>query len=202
MEKPLTRSQRKRQAILDAATAEFKDKGFLATSMDAISQRAEVSKRTVYNHFASKDVLFIEISKNLWKLSDETTAIVYQSAKPIHDQLMTFAHQQMELYASEDYIKLCRAMISEFMQSPELGQKVMSQLESGDTSLIVFLRAAIEDGKLKPTDPLFMSTQLHYLLKGFGFWYQMIGYAPIPSKKERQEIIQSAVDMFLTHYQA
>ena len=48
-------TDRKREAIIQAAIAEFRDNGFKVTSMDRIAARAEVSKRTVYNHFPSKD---------------------------------------------------------------------------------------------------------------------------------------------------
>ena len=55
------RSARKRQAILDAATDVFLRDGYLGTNMDEIAALSEVSKQTVYKHFASKEALFIEI---------------------------------------------------------------------------------------------------------------------------------------------
>ena len=55
------RSARKRRAILDAATTTFLSKGYLGTSMDEIAALAQVSKQTVYKHFADKQSLFTEI---------------------------------------------------------------------------------------------------------------------------------------------
>ena len=54
-------TDRKREAIVQAAIAEFRANGFDATSVDKVAARAEVSKRTLYNHFPSKDALFAEI---------------------------------------------------------------------------------------------------------------------------------------------
>ncbi|WP_390888393.1 TetR/AcrR family transcriptional regulator, partial [Leclercia adecarboxylata] len=54
-DRPTRLTDRKRAAILEAAVAEFRAFGFAGTSMDRIAATAEVSKRTVYNHFASKD---------------------------------------------------------------------------------------------------------------------------------------------------
>lgn len=51
-------TDRKRVAIIDAAIEEFLAAGYDATSMDRIAARANVSKRTVYNHFPSKEALF------------------------------------------------------------------------------------------------------------------------------------------------
>ncbi len=55
-------SDQKKKQIVEAAIAEFQEKGYAGASMDRISERAQVSKRTVYNHFESKDVLFKEIN--------------------------------------------------------------------------------------------------------------------------------------------
>ncbi|WP_281262499.1 TetR/AcrR family transcriptional regulator, partial [Streptomyces milbemycinicus] len=55
------RSARKREAIMEAATAVFLEKGYSGTSMDDIARLAAVSKQTVYKHFADKEKLFAEI---------------------------------------------------------------------------------------------------------------------------------------------
>jgi AcrR family transcriptional regulator len=46
-----------RQCILDAAYGLFWRQGFLRVSMDDIAARAEITKRTLYQHFRSKDDL-------------------------------------------------------------------------------------------------------------------------------------------------
>ncbi|MGB1238594.1 MAG: TetR/AcrR family transcriptional regulator, partial [Pseudomonadales bacterium] len=61
----ITLSQRKRAAIVQAAIEAFQEKGAQCTSMDSIAERAQVSKRTVYNHFASKERLLEEVFE-LW----------------------------------------------------------------------------------------------------------------------------------------
>ena len=57
----MTRSEEKRAQIIEAATKLFMKSGYGAVSMDAIAARANVSKRTVYGHFADKATLFIAI---------------------------------------------------------------------------------------------------------------------------------------------
>lgn len=51
----LKRTDRSRNLILDAADAAFRDKGFAATSVEEIATRAGLTRKTVYNLFASKD---------------------------------------------------------------------------------------------------------------------------------------------------
>ncbi|MFJ3220299.1 TetR/AcrR family transcriptional regulator [Kitasatospora sp. NPDC086801] len=52
----------KRKAITRAATAVFGREGYARASMDAIAAEAGVSKRTVYNHFADKETLFLSVA--------------------------------------------------------------------------------------------------------------------------------------------
>lgn len=49
------RTERSRTLILDAADAAFREKGFAATSVEEIAIQAGLTRKTVYNLFASKD---------------------------------------------------------------------------------------------------------------------------------------------------
>ncbi|MDO6965260.1 TetR/AcrR family transcriptional regulator [Rhizobium alvei] len=49
------RTQRSRNLILDAADAAIREKGLAATSVEEIAVRAGLTRKTVYNLFASKD---------------------------------------------------------------------------------------------------------------------------------------------------
>lgn len=50
-----------RDRILDTAYQLFYERGFSRISMDAVAARAGITKRTLYNHFDSKDALFGEM---------------------------------------------------------------------------------------------------------------------------------------------
>jgi AcrR family transcriptional regulator len=49
----------RRAAILDAARAAFADSGYHETSLDAVAERAGVSKALLYEHFSSKRELYV-----------------------------------------------------------------------------------------------------------------------------------------------
>src|ERR1700754_1077480 len=51
----------KRAAIMVAARTTFARLGYMRTSIDAIAAAAEVSTRTIYKHFASKEELFATV---------------------------------------------------------------------------------------------------------------------------------------------
>lgn len=64
-----SRSETKREAILCAARQAFQEFGVQNTSMDKLSAIAQVSKRTVYNHFPSKEAIVTELLTELWRSS-------------------------------------------------------------------------------------------------------------------------------------
>ncbi|PWK72661.1 TetR/AcrR family transcriptional regulator [Aminobacter sp. AP02] len=55
------RTERSRILILDAAHAAFGEKGFAATSVEEIARRAGLTRKTVYNLFASKDDIALQL---------------------------------------------------------------------------------------------------------------------------------------------
>ena len=58
---PRTSSDRTRRQIIDAAYECFYARGFTRSSVDEIAVMAKVTKRTLYNHFASKDDLLAAV---------------------------------------------------------------------------------------------------------------------------------------------
>jgi AcrR family transcriptional regulator len=55
------RSQSAHDSVLRAALELFAERGIEATSMDSIAQVSMVSKATIYNHWANKEALLIEV---------------------------------------------------------------------------------------------------------------------------------------------
>ncbi len=53
-----------RSRILHAALAEFSEKGFHATTIDSIAERAGIAKGTVYRYFSTKEALFSALKEN------------------------------------------------------------------------------------------------------------------------------------------
>jgi AcrR family transcriptional regulator len=56
-----SRSNVAHEKVLNAALGLFAERGIEATSMDAITQVSGVSKATIYNHWADKEALLLEV---------------------------------------------------------------------------------------------------------------------------------------------
>jgi TetR/AcrR family transcriptional regulator of autoinduction and epiphytic fitness len=200
MSNPPRLTDRKREAILQAAITEFRANGFEATSMDKIAATADVSKRTVYNHFPSKDDLFAAILLQLWESSAAMTELSYRADRPLREQLLELMQQKMRMLNDAHFMDLARVAIAATIHSPERAKEMIERMDKREEGVTAWIRAAQADGKLKPADPGFAAHLLQGQLKSFAFWPQIaMGQAPL-NETEQAAVVQTAVDMFLGYW--
>lgn len=197
-----TRSDLKRASIVEAAISEFHARGFLATSMDSIAERAGVSKRTIYNHFASKDELFASISTEACRRILDLGFAPYDPARPLADQLHEIAEQKLDLMGSPDFQRLVRVTVAERVRRPQVATEAFSEIEKGEFGATKWFREAAADGRLSVEDPVRASKQFVAQLKEFAFWPQLFGACAPLDEEARQTVIQEAVRMILARYGA
>jgi len=200
---PTRLTDRKREAIVQAAIGEFREHGFNGTSMDRVAAAAEVSKRTVYNHFPSKDELFGAILDHLWERSHSLPDVAYDAGRPLRAQLLAVLEQKMELLNDASFIDLSRVAMAEMMHMPERAQAMVARLSEKEEGLPRWIRAAQQDGALRAgVDPQYAAHQLHGMVKSFAFWPQLaMGQPPLAPAVQRQ-VLADAVDMFLGFHAA
>lgn len=201
MKAPLRLTDRKREAIVQAAIAEFRENGFDVTSMDKIAALAQVSKRTVYNHFPSKEELFSEILQRLWTSSTESQDMTYHHERPLRVQLKGLLESKMNMLADGNFVDLARVAIAATIHSPERAQNMVSRLNEREESFTAWIRAAQLDGRFKTVDPSFAAAQIHALIKAFAFWPQITLGAETLTPEAQGSVIDSALDMFLGWYE-
>jgi TetR/AcrR family transcriptional regulator of autoinduction and epiphytic fitness len=201
MTAPRRLTDRKREAIIQAAIAEFRAHGFEITSMDKIAATAGVSKRTVYNHFPSKEELFAEILNQLWARIIAEPSVSYDRERPLHEQLRLMLQEKVQMMADENFLTLARVAIAATIHSPERAQNMIERMGEREEGLTVWIRAAQADGRLKPVDPEFAAHQVQGLLKAFAFWPQIsLGRAALDPDAQNA-VAESALEMFLALYQ-
>jgi TetR/AcrR family transcriptional regulator of autoinduction and epiphytic fitness len=201
MTAPLRLTDRKREAIIQAAIVEFRASGFDITSMDKIAATAGVSKRTVYNHFPSKEELFAEILHKLWTSISAQQDTVYRNDLPLRGQLEELLRAKLQLLADNNFLDLARVAIAATIHSPERAQDMVARLGEREEGLTAWIREAQADGRLKAVDPCFAAQQVHGLIKAFAFWPQISMGQPALSAEMQTTVVASALDMFLACYQ-
>jgi TetR/AcrR family transcriptional regulator of autoinduction and epiphytic fitness len=195
-------TDRKRLAIITAAAAQFRANGFEATSMDKIALEAGVSKRTVYNHFPSKEELFTETIVQLFERSAALLELPYRSDAGLREQLTELVRLKMRTLEDQDFLDLARVAISEAIHAPERALPIFARLNEREEGVTAWIRAAQADGRLKPGDPAFAATMLQGQIKAFAFWPQVaMGAAPL-APAQQEPVIEAAVAMFLSYFGA
>lgn len=193
-------SDRKRLQILDAAETLFAENGFETTSMDTISARAEVSKRTVYNHFATKDELFQAIMIRMFERQADDEIVVFSGDKPIADQLTQIAASEVARLSSESFVKLAKVGFIQLLTQPELAERFSQQKVGCQVYLDQFLLDACEQGVLQIDDIPFAAMQFIYQLKTFVFYPSLLQSEAV-SEARKEQVIRETVHMFLARYQ-
>ncbi|GAB3652422.1 TetR/AcrR family transcriptional regulator [Glycomyces tarimensis] len=119
------RSARKRQAILQAARAILLRKGYDGTSMDEIAAQAEVSKQTIYKHFANKERLFTVIiteAIELAEASSHSALTALADSEDVATDLRHFARDHLRVLMDPQLVRMRRIIIGEAERFPALAR--------------------------------------------------------------------------------
>ncbi len=192
------RLAKKRAEILDAASQVFSEEGYDAASMDRIADRAGASKRTVYNHFDSKEVLLTEVARRLFRDVQQMKQVPWDGQRSLAEQLRTFAAVKAFFATDPVWSQLTRVLLGVLIRHPDLAHKIMAQVAQEEEHLVQWLRAAHAAGGLDVPDPVRAARLFWALASGLLFWPQVLGTAMEPEAKN--EALDDVVQTFLARY--
>ncbi|QJR79815.1 TetR/AcrR family transcriptional regulator [Alteromonas pelagimontana] len=197
-----TRSDVKREAIICAAKQAFQKYGVAGTSMDRLAEMANVSKRTVYNHFNAKEVIVMHLIKALWQKSMVSIPVQYDNTTPLEDQLSAILLAEIELITGSEYLELARVAFGHFFYHPDRLRDEVEQLTAQETVLHKWLKSARDDGTLTLPDLEYSVKELSSLIKGHCFWPQLMKIEPPISLQGKKKVATQTALLFLSHYRA
>lgn len=193
-------SEQKRLSILGAAERLFCRHGVEQTSMDQVAHLAKVSKRTVYNHFATKDALFHEILSEMQETLSGVQEISFDPQLDIASQLRIISEQEARFLSSEEFLRLARVAFMHMLQRPELAIHLNSRQFGCMAYLDRFLQDAVAAGALDIQDIDLAAQQFVSQLKAFIFYPLLYG-KDAPDTARQRYVIQQTIDLFLARYQ-
>jgi len=107
--------------LLDAALSLFVEKGYAATKVEEVAQRAGVSKGTLFLYFSSKEELFkAVVRQNISGKFSEFHAALDEFEGSTADLLRIFVHAWWDRIAASQGAGIIKLMVSEGAQFPEL----------------------------------------------------------------------------------
>lgn len=197
------KTEAKRQEIIQSAAEIFEEFGFERASMSKICSRVGGSKTTLYNYFSSKEELFFEVVSISNSDDFDFAFEVLNSSKNIenvHDQLCEFGKRFLSFLYSPKLIKLRRLTISQ-SGITDLGKITYNNriLKSRDL-VSKYLAKAMEAKKIKQTDTVVAARHLYGLLES-ELMYQFLFQIDVEhSKQDMNDMVDRAVDVFMSAY--
>lgn len=159
------KSDMKRQAILDAALALFREKGFEKTSVAEINGRAGGSKATIYRYFRSKEEIFVECMFSLAeRYLEEPLGNLQGPTEDLVIALQAFGESFLRLVCSPEMVSLRRLMVAE-AERAGIGKLFYEKLEQLRQQVAVFIANAMTEGRLHAGDADLAAVQLRALLE-------------------------------------
>ncbi len=199
------RSPSKHSAILDAATEIFLRSGYLGTSMDDVAARSVVSKQTVYQHFAKKDALFVEIVTAMTDAAgDEVLSAMpaFADGGDVGEYLRRYAYRQLTVVLTPRLMQLRRLVIGEVGRFPELARVLHERGPQRATRALASVFEHLADrGLLAMDDPLVAASQFNWLIMSAPLNQAMLlGDDAIPKTPALRQHAAESVRMFLAAY--
>jgi AcrR family transcriptional regulator len=188
----------RREALLQAAAEVFFEQGYVATSIDAIIERAGGSKRNIYSEFGNKEGLFSAIvTENADKVLSPL-AIEAIKGHDLRETLTAFGQRLMDGYMSPTLLGIYRIAVTEANRFPDL---VRSFYEQGPgraaAQLAQVLELAKKRGEIQTDDCLRAAGHFVGMIRDNLHLQVVLGLRPPPSDKEVRKAVASAVEIFL-----
>jgi TetR/AcrR family transcriptional regulator, regulator of autoinduction and epiphytic fitness len=189
---------KKRATILDGAIDVFISMGYELASMDKIAETAGVSKRTVYNHFGSKENLFQAIVDDFLAQRQSLKTITYNPEKSLKEQLLAFANAEIFLIDSPKRLGLSRFLTRVFLNNTAYARETVAKYPPPYDMLLDWIKDAVKASKIK-TDNLLLTARVFYaMVEGAITWPAL--FSEGINKSAVEPILGEIIALFLARY--
>jgi AcrR family transcriptional regulator len=191
MTRHLSEAERRAQ-ILRAARAVFLESGFLATRMEDVAKRADLSKGAVYFYFESKRTLFDALVEE----EHATTLSFLQAAatdpRPAADKLVELGTQYLHYFAGLKSPPRFFLLMSEMATRDEVTRQRATQIHNHFVDLLTkLIGEGIKDGAFRQQDPRAAALMLKAFVDG------MAGQAAIGIRPDVKRLSTDGIRLIL-----
>ncbi|MBU6500182.1 MAG: TetR/AcrR family transcriptional regulator [Rhodospirillales bacterium] len=196
-------SSPRRQRMLEAGAGLFMAHGYAAVSMDAVARAADVSKATLYAHFASKDALFATIVADACQRNSADDAAFPTDTADIGAALREIGGRGLRFLLQPRTLAIYRVAVAEAARCPELGEAF---LRAGPLAfrdrLAAWMAQQSAAGRLATPDPAVAAEHFMALIRAGLFLRASLAIAPAPAEAEIDATVAAAVQTFLRAFAA
>ncbi|RVT96005.1 TetR/AcrR family transcriptional regulator [Rhodovarius crocodyli] len=188
-------SDTERSALLrEAAEVVFLRHGYTATSMDEVARQAGMSKRTLYQHYASKAELFEAVMRDCLEplTLPPDDGLDFRAAS---SALLTTATRHL---LAPRQMAIFRIVSSEGPRTRELAEAFhRAGPGHGANAMQTLMQAEIDAGRLRIKDAHAAAKMLYGMVLGPRHMMVMLGLEEVPDEAEIAMMVKRAVDIFL-----
>jgi TetR/AcrR family transcriptional regulator, mexJK operon transcriptional repressor len=191
-----------RERILKAATDLFLDEGYGSTTIEAVAMRAGISKRTFYDRFADKSVLFAAVVHRIIEQIRPPAEVPLLAGADLSSVLRRLAGLMLRAALSPQAIALHRLVTAESVRFPQLAFAVESDGGKAEATNLIgdLLARELRRVKLNAMNRSFAAEQFIYMVVTVP-QRRAIGFGAPMSSDELDAWANRTVALFLGGYQ-
>lgn len=203
-----SRKDRKRAEIVAIAKQIFFEEGYAGASMAQIATRVGGSKATLYNHFPSKQDLFLAVVKEVAEQqplaaapSEAQIRSATRDAASFRRWLTQFGADSLARLTSYELLSLQRLSAAEAARLPEVGRAFFDgYVQPVFQNFAPVFAAAIESGIIRKAAPEQAAEHFSELCLGWMLRSVIWGLKPPPSDVEIAAYVKAGVSAFMDGY--
>ena len=187
-----------RDRILEVATALFLSEGYGATSIEAVAERAGISKRTFYHRFDNKAALFAAVVHRIIEQIRPPPGVPLLEGATLHKILRRLAGLILQAALSPQAIALHRLITAESLRFPNLARAVYDEGWAREATTLIgdLLARELAGKRLKGELRDFAAMQFLYMVVALPQRREM-GLGLPMTAKELTAWADNAVKLFL-----
>ena len=155
------RSERRKartvQAILTAAERKFLEHGFHNTTVEEISEAADVSVGSIYVHFESKEGLYLALLERALEVEERYMADAFKPTLSLGQQLFAAGDAYLRFYLDHPaYFRILAFPHIDARREDELpsaAQRLAERAEAQIQRVAAIIDLAVKTGAARPVDP-------------------------------------------------
>lgn len=190
----------KDEAILLAAGDLFMEHGYEAVSMDAVAQKAAVSKATIYARYADKEALFRAVLTHECERAVMPSSFMPDPDQSVRDVLIMLAERFLGLVTGAKAMGMHRVLVAESVRAPRASELFYeSAVETLKCRFASWLRTETARGRLDVRDPDGAAWRYLGGVKGEAHMRASLGLCPIEPERLRTHIENGADEFMRAH---
>jgi TetR/AcrR family transcriptional regulator, regulator of autoinduction and epiphytic fitness len=187
-----------REAIVEAASRLFLQRGFGSVSMDELAEAAGLARRTLYNQFTSKEEIFREMLLRVSGHLEDAFPPGIETQGDVEEVLHLIARMILELHGRPEYLGFLRMVVADSRQFPWIAEEFAAVMDPLTERLARYVAHLTAMGVLECRNPALAAHQFMGILNEFSLWPWMMGRDRLLVPSE--EVVEETVRIFLRNY--